>query len=154
ALRASARGRALSAFGSARSAVVTLACAGALLGGGESAAGKCDKARAAATTAWDAYLAGLQKARAAAAPAPRDSQAKLSGEVEPRLSPAAEKSADSRYPRSSDAWGRAQAFALHEACIKDAACSAQKRRHTDAQQALTDLDERLPLARAAAAAIR
>jgi hypothetical protein len=126
-----------------------------LLGSGcESQEAKCDQARAAAVAAWDGYVGELDKARAAATTAQKESRRRVTTEIEPRLAPATFKLADARYPRSSDAWVRAREFALHDACNKDGECSAEKRKQDEAELALSDLDERLGPARAAAAAIR
>jgi hypothetical protein len=113
---------------------------------------KCRKARESAAQAWTEYVAALEGARGHAQVTQVDANDKLSGEVELRLSPLAQKQADARYDRSSEAWGRAHAIALHEACGKDAECNALKRRNAEAKNAMADLDERLPLARAAQAA--
>lgn len=120
----------------------------------ESREEKCEEARAAAIAAWDGYVAELVKARAAAAAAQGEIKRKMTAEIEPRLAPGTFKLADSRYPRSSDAWVRAQQFALHDACNKDPECSAEQRKRDEVQLTLTDLDERLVPARAAAEAVR
>lgn len=129
-----------------------LAC---LLGAAcESKESECATARAAAVAAWDGYVAELVKARAAAAAAQSESKRKMTAEIEPRLAPGTFELADSRYPRSSDAWVRAQQFALHDACNKDPECSAVRRKQDEITLTLTDLDERLAPARAAADAMR
>lgn len=124
-------------------------CACAAAYGCESAEEKCRKVRDDANSALQDYVAALERARSAAAATQSETHAKLTGEVEPRLSPAAQKAADSRYDRSSEAWARAHTIALNDACAKDAECRALKRKNADARTLLADLDERLPLARAA-----
>ncbi len=99
-------------------------------------------------------MAELEQARAAAAAAQSAGKHKLTAVIEPRLAPATFELADARYPRSSDAWVRAQRFALHDACNKDPECSAERRKQDEIQLSLTDLDERLVPARAAATAMR
>jgi hypothetical protein len=136
---------------------VLLSCLGcicaAATGCGSSEA-ECRKARDAAAEAWTAYVGALERARASADATQSEAHRKLSREVELRLSPGAQKVADGRYPRSSEAWARAHTIALNDACAKDAECSSLKRRNGEAQRLITDLDERLPLARAAQAAVR
>ncbi len=136
---------------------VALACAlwlGSASIGCESAEEKCGKVRDAAASAWNEYVATLEKARARAALGASEAHDKLTREVELRLSPGAQKVADGKYDRSSEAWGRAHAIALNDACAKDSECRTLKRKNADAQASMTDLDERLPLARAAQAAAR
>ena len=119
-----------------------------------SAEEKCGKARDAAAVAWNDYVTALEKARARAALGASEAHDKLTRQVELRLSPGAQQVADGKYDRSSEAWGRAHAIALDDACAKDTECRTLKRKNADAQAAMTDLDERLPLARAAQAAAR
>jgi hypothetical protein len=132
---------------------LALAIAVATAIGCESVQQKCDKARAAATAGWTGYVEALQKARAAAVAVQSETHQKLSHDVELRLSPAAQKLADGRYDRSSEAWRRAHEAALNDACKHDSECSTLKQRNGDAQRTIADLDERLPLARAARAAL-
>jgi hypothetical protein len=115
---------------------------------------KCRGARESAALAWTEYVAALERARGLAQATQVDANDKLSGEVELRLSPVAQKQADARYDRSSEAWSRAHTIALNDACARDAECSALRRRNAEAKNAMADLDERLPAARAAQAAAR
>jgi hypothetical protein len=150
ALRASAAGRRLNR---AHSAGAALLAAALLAGGCESAEEKCGKARGAAAAAWNAYVGQLEQAQAAAKKAQIEANQKLGGEVERRLSPGAQKLADSRYERSDEAWVRAHRAALNEACRQDAECSRLNESNAQAGVTLADLDERLPLARAARDAV-
>lgn len=129
-------------------------CIVALLAGCESAAQKCEKARAAATAGWTAYADALQHARMGAAAAQRDAQQGLSSEVEPRLAPLAQKVADSKYPRSSEAWLRAYRIAYEDACSRDTECDGLKNQLAEAKGTIEDFADRVPLARAAQAAMR
>jgi hypothetical protein len=118
-------------------------------GGCQSARQKCDEARTAAQGVWAGYVAALERAHAAALQTRGDSRAKLEGDVERRLAPGAQNSADSRYDRSSSAWLRAYQSAYHDACTADAECAGLTQKNIDAKAAVEDLDERLGLARAA-----
>lgn len=124
------------------------------IAGCESDEEKCRKARAAATAEWTAYVAALDGARAQAVETQRQAHATLSHEIEQRLSPEAQRIADGRYARSDGAWVRAHTIAMNEACQRDAQCSDLKRRNAEATASIADLDERLPLARAALEAAR
>jgi hypothetical protein len=110
---------------------------------------RCDEAREAAIHAWVGYTEALESARQKALTTQRDARAKLSGEIEPRLAPAAQKLADGRYDHSNSAWLRAYQSAYHEACAKDAECARLTHDSAEATTALEDLQERLVLARAA-----
>lgn len=127
---------------------------GAGAAGCESAEAKCGKARDAAAGAWTEYVTALERARAGAEVAQGDAHEKLSRDVELRLSPGAQKVADGRYDRSSAAWARAHEIALSDACARDNECRTLKRKNADARASMADLDERLPLARAALQAAR
>jgi hypothetical protein len=128
-------------------------CFACLTTGCESAAQKCAKARDAAGAGWTAYVETLEHVRAGAMAAQRDGQQGLSGEVEPRLAPIAQKVADSRYPRSSEAWLRAYRIAYGDACARDTECSGLKTQVADAKGTIEDFADRVPLARAALQAV-
>jgi hypothetical protein len=132
-------------------AVASLCAAAAGCG---DAAEKCRNARESAALAWTEYVAALEHARGLAQATQVEANDKLSGDVELRLSPVAQRQADARYDRSSEAWSRAHTIALNDACARDAECSALKRRNAEAKNAVADLDERLPPARAAQDAAR
>lgn len=115
---------------------------------------KCHKAREAAAAAWGEYVTALEQARELARATEVEANDRLSGDIELRLSPIAQKQADARYDRSSEAWSRAHTVAFNDFCAKDAECSELKRRNAEAKRLVADLDERLPPARAALAAAR
>jgi hypothetical protein len=120
-----------------------------LAGGCETAAQKCGKARDAAGAAWATYIEALAQARTAADNAQRDAQARLTGEIEPRLAPIAQQAADVKYPRSSEAWLRAYRIAYEDACARDQECNRLRDQATDARSTLEDFADRVPLAQAA-----
>lgn len=126
-----------------------VACIAALAAGCETAAQKCAKARDAATAGWTRYADSLEHARAGAGAAQKDAQQGLSAEVEPRLAPIAQKVADGKYPRSSEAWLRAYRIAYEDACTKDTECDGLKNQLAEAKGTIEDFADRVPLARAA-----
>ncbi|HMI90665.1 MAG TPA: hypothetical protein VK509_04845 [Polyangiales bacterium] len=126
----------------------------ALAGGCESAEQKCAAARGAALGEWNGYVQALEQARDKALATQKSAAVQLREDVDKRLLPIAQLRADTRYPRSSEAWLRASKSAYNELCTADATCSAQKRDSFEAGVALDDLDERLALARAARDAMR
>jgi hypothetical protein len=130
-------------------ALAALSCIAALAAGCETAAQKCAKAREAATSEWAAYGDALERARMGAAAAQKDAQQGLSAEVEPRLAPIAQKIADSKYPRSSEAWLRAYRIAYEDTCTHDTECDGLKNQLAEAKGTIEDFADRVPLARAA-----
>jgi hypothetical protein len=132
-----------------REFIITLSCIAALAAGCETAAQKCAKAREAASAGWTVYADVLERARAGAAAAQKDAQQGLSGEVEPRLAPLAQKVADSKYPRSSEAWLRAYRIAYEDICTHDTECDGLKNQLAEAKGTIEDFADRMPLARAA-----
>jgi hypothetical protein len=132
-----------------RDHVVALFCIAALAVGCESAAQKCAKAREAATASWTAYADVLERARMGATAAQKDAQQGLSAEVEPRLAPIAQKVADGKYPRSSEAWLRAYRIAYEDVCTHDTECDGLKNQLAEAKGTIDDFADRVPLARAA-----
>jgi hypothetical protein len=125
-----------------------------VLCGCKSAAVKCEEARAASETAWGAYADALQHASQAARAAGSDAQHALTGDVERRLAPGAQRAADARYPRSSEAWLLAYRTAYEDACAKDDECNRLRQQSSDARLKLEDVLDRLPHAQAARAAAR
>jgi len=134
--------------------LLALAAALYLLAGCESAQEKCAKARSAAHDGWAAYVSALEAVRDATTKTQADVHHKLTTVVEPRLMPEAQKLADSRYDRSTEAWLRASKTAFTELCAKDAECSGLRDQRVQANAALEDVNERLPLAIAARDATR
>jgi hypothetical protein len=126
-----------------------LGCIAVLLAGCESAAQKCAKARAAATAGWAGYAGKLERTRAGAVAAQKDAQQGLTADVEPRLAPLAQKAADAKYPRSSEAWLRAYRIAYEDICARDTECDGLKNQVADAKATIEDFADRVPLARAA-----
>jgi hypothetical protein len=120
--------------------------------GCESAAAKCQKAQKASEAAWGGYADALQQATKAAHNAQSEAQHALTGTVEHRLTPGAQKAADARYPRSSEAWLLAYRSAYEDACEKDDECNRLRQQSSDAKIAIEDLSDRLPHAQAAHAA--
>src|SRR4051812_4437389 len=116
-----------------RREVVMLVCLACAATGCETEAQKCAKARDAASAGWTTYVQALEHARAGAVAAQRDGQQGLSGDVEPRLAPIAQKVADSRYPRSSEAWLRAYRIAYEDACVHDTECNGLRTQVADAK---------------------
>jgi hypothetical protein len=110
---------------------------------------KCRIAREAAVAEWNGYVTTLESLREQAVAAQSESQSRLTHDVEPRLSLAALRVADGKYNRGDGAWFRAHTIALQDGCKADAECSVLKRTNAEAALAQKDLDERLPLARAA-----
>jgi hypothetical protein len=131
-----------------------LAAALCLLVGCESAEEKCAKARNAAHDGWAAYVSALEGVREATVKGQADGHKQLTTVVEPRLMPEAQKLADTRYDRSSEAWLRASKTAFTELCSKDAECSTLRDARVQANATLEDVNERLPLAIAARDATR
>jgi hypothetical protein len=129
--------------------IAVLVCICALASGCETAAQKCAKAREAATAGWTGYADALQRARTGASAAQKDAQQGLSAQVEPRLAPIAQKVADGKYPRSSEAWLRAYRIAYEEACSQDTECDGLKNQLAEAKGTIEDFADRVPLARAA-----
>jgi len=113
---------------------------------------KCNEARGAARTAWEDYVSALEHTQQQAMRTQSESHAKLSTEIEHRLAPAAQKLADTRYDRNNSAWLRAYQSAYHDACDHDAECKSTTERSAQAKATLYDLQDRIPLARAALAA--
>jgi hypothetical protein len=129
--------------------VVILGCITLLLAGCESAAQKCAKAREAAAAGWAGYADKLERTRAGAVAAQKDGQQGLTTDVEPRLAPLAQKAADAKYPRSSEAWLRAYRIAYEDICARDTECDGLKNQVADAKGTIEDFADRVPLARAA-----
>jgi hypothetical protein len=117
--------------------------------GCESAQQKCDKARNAAEAAWSGYVEALERVHKNALATQREAHGKLSGDIEHRLAPAAQKLADARYDRNNSAWLRAYQSSYHDACARDPECSSLTQRKIEAKATIDDLVDRLSLARAA-----
>ena len=126
----------------------------ALLLGCASAEEKCEAARGAALAEWNGYVQALEQERATAVAERKNARLQLTDDVDKRLMPLAQQRADARYPRSSEAWLRANKSAYHDLCTADEVCRTQKERELQAGDTLRDLDERLVLARAARDAAR
>jgi hypothetical protein len=132
-----------------------LLCACLVVSAGcENAAEKCAKARDAAAAAWTSYVQAIEQGIKAAREAHAQAQHALTGAIEQRLTPGAQKVADGRYPRSSEAWLRAYRTAYEDACAKDSECNRRRQQSSDAKIAVEDLADRLPHAQAALAAAR
>jgi hypothetical protein len=114
---------------------------------------KCAEARAAATSAWSAYIDPLEAEHKAANETIKTAHSTLKGSVEPRLSEAATKLADQRYIPGTEGWSRGRAVVLDELCRKDAECAKLKHDVHDAENKLKDAEERLGPARAARKAL-
>jgi hypothetical protein len=132
-----------------RLAAALICCCLLAASGCESKAQKCEKARVAAESAWGTYVQALEQARASARSTQADARSKLGGDVEHRLAPGAQKVADGRYPRSSEAWLRAYRTAYEDACAKDDECNGLRQKSADAKILLDDFVDRVPLAQAA-----
>jgi hypothetical protein len=122
--------------------------------GCQSAAEKCSKAQAAAGTAWAAYVKQLESVRAQALATQGAAHRKLIDEVDKRLAPEAQKAADGRYDRSSEAWLRAYRSSFDAVCTRDAQCRGLRRQEVESTATIADLTERLGPATAAASAAR
>jgi hypothetical protein len=121
---------------------------GLLLGAAcESAEAKCLAARGAAVGEWNGYVLALEQARARALEVQKTAALALRDDIDRRLLPVAQQRADARYPRSSEAWLRASKSAYNDLCSADGECSIQKRKNLEAGAEISDLDERLALAR-------
>ncbi len=129
-----------------RALIVLFVC----LAGCDSAEEKCKKAQSAAQRAWQDYVGDLDDARRAAIARQAEAHTRLSGDIERRLGPAAQKAADARYNRStSEAWVRAYESSFNAACTQDPECARLRRDNVEAKAVMEDLDERLGYANAA-----
>jgi hypothetical protein len=118
-----------------------------------SARERCELAQSAAVTAFSAYVGDLDAERARTLEKISQSKQQLAQEIEPRIAKGARAHADRLYQVGSDGWLRGYHVAQNDLCMKDKECGQQKHGLAQAQALLTDLDERLVLARAAAAAV-
>jgi hypothetical protein len=114
-----------------------------------SPAEKCEGARTAAAAAWSAYVDELSGKLATAKDTVKSGHSALKGSIEPRLSEEATKVANQRYIPGTEGWSRGQGVVMLELCEKDAECKKVKHDIADAQNAIRDLEERLPPAQAA-----
>lgn len=114
---------------------------------------KCGEARAAATTAWSAYIDPLEAEHKAAKETMKSAHSTLKGSVEPRMSEAATKLANQRYIPGTEGWSRGRAVVFDDMCRKDAECAKLKHDIHDAENKLKDAEERLGPARAARKAL-
>jgi hypothetical protein len=121
--------------------------------GCQSAEQECHEARTAAEAEWSGYVQALDQVRATAAATRERNQRRLTLDVRRRLYPQSEKRADAHYNRSDSAWLRAQQKAFQELCNQDRECSGLEHENHEASATIADLDERLPLARAALSAL-
>jgi hypothetical protein len=119
----------------------------------KSAEEKCAEARAAATTAWSAYIDPLETEHAAAHVTIKSAHTTLKASVEPRLGEAANTIADQRYIPGTEGWSRGRAVVFDDLCRKDSECAKLKHGIHDAENTIKDHDERLGPARAARKAL-
>jgi hypothetical protein len=119
----------------------------------KSAGEKCEEARAAAATAWTAYIDELSTKVAVAKETIKTGHSTLKGSVEPRMSEEATKLANQRYIPSTEGWSRGRGVILLELCEKDAECKKLKHDIADAENTVRDLEERIGPASAARAAL-
>ncbi|MGD8860838.1 MAG: hypothetical protein PVI30_12580 [Myxococcales bacterium] len=123
------------------------------LGACESAEERCTRGRAEARVAWERYVDALTTAREQAEQTHERAQTKISGEIQRRLSPAAQAAADAHYDRHTDAWTRAFESNLAKACDEEPECSRLQEQSIEARTLLRDFRDRVPAARAALEAV-
>jgi len=110
---------------------------------------KCEESRAAAVAAWSAYVDDLSAQLAAAQGAVKSGHSTLRGSIEPRMAEQATKLADQRYIPGTEGWSRGRGVVLLELCQKDPECTKVKHDIAEGENAVRDLSERLPPAKAA-----
>jgi hypothetical protein len=119
----------------------------------ESAEERCARGRTEARGAWERYIAALESARTEAEQTHDRAQTRIHGEIQRRLSPAAQAEADARYDRHTDAWTRAFESNLKKACDQEPECSRLQEESIAARTLLRDFADRVPAAREALEAV-